>query len=486
MKLNYPVIIKILGVILAVSGIAMIPSVFVALFYGETSCALAFGWCCAVSALAGLVISKRIYAEKTGLNLREGYIIVAMCWTAISLVGAIPYMASGYAASFIDAFFESVAGFTTTGCTVSHVELMPRSVMMWKAMSHWLGGMGILVFAISIMPALGISGQKIIRAEAPGPTVDKLSSRMSDSAKILYLTYFCFTVAEFLLLLLSEMTPFEALINSMGNISTAGLFTHTSGLRYFDSVYIESVMSIFSVLSTTSFMLYAYIWQGKLRDFFKDAELRVYLCILFFSGLAVSLALYYTHTYDSLGLSMRYGFFQTISTASTSGYSIDNYTFWPPFCICVLFLLMFVGGCTSSTSGALKVMRIIILFKLIRRGFYKRLHPRVVVPVRMSGKPVSANTVSLVLSFILLYFSVYIVGTLLLSLQDLDILTTMSASAAALSNTGNFFNMVMHSAAADFSIFSAPLRFVLSILMILGRLEIVTVIILFMSTFRKR
>lgn len=457
-----------------------------AIFYGEISCIAAFGWCGAVSLLGGLVIALRRRTERVNLNLREGYIIVAMCWFAISLIGSIPYMASGFVPNFIDGFFESVAGFTTTGCTVSHVELMPNSIMMWKAVSHWLGGMGILVFAISIMPALGINGQKIIRAEAPGPTVDKLSSRISDSAKILYITYLCFTIAEFLLLLLSEMSPYEAFINALGNISSAGLFTHSSGLRYYNSVYIESVMSIFSILVTISFTLYAYLWRGKIRDIIHDTELRVYIIILFVSGLAMSLALYFYGTYNSVAQSMRYGFFQVISIASTSGYSIDNYTTWPTFCICILFLLMFVGGCTSSTSGALKVMRIIILFKLIRRGFFKRLHPRAIVPVRMSGKPVPAGTVSLVVSFILLYVGIYAVGTLLLSLQDLDILTTLSASAAALSNTGNFFNMAAHSAAADFSVFSSPLRLVLSILMILGRLEIVTVIILFMPTFRKR
>ena len=312
-----------------------------------------------------------IKSRKIKFRAREGYIVVASCWIVASVVGAFPYYLAGFADHYIDALFESTSGFTTTGCSVVAGKFLSGGLLLWKAISNWLGGMGILLFVISILPALGINGQIIAKAETPGPVLKKMTVRMSDSAKILYITYISFTILEIILLMLSGKVPlFDAVINTLGSISTGGVMVHPTGIAYYDSVYVEVVIAVFCILSSLNFVLYHYLITGKFAEVFKDIELRAFLIIMAVSIAVCTIALM-AATDSSFGTALRDSFFQVVSMSTTSGYTRSPYMTWPSTCQIILVALMFVGGCASSTSGSLKVVRVLVMFKLIWRGWHQ-------------------------------------------------------------------------------------------------------------------
>jgi trk system potassium uptake protein TrkH len=480
--LNWKVIFKILSAIIFIVGISMLPSWFVA-FQSDgflvQEALLRSSLICLLFGGGGYLLFRQ--SDGT-LHLRDGYLVVALSWIVASLFGALPYWLSSDLAHPIDAFFESVAGFTTTGSTIRNVDLMPRGLLFWKATSNWLGGMGILVFAISLLPALGINGQTIVRAEAPGPTFEKMTARVSSSTKILYGTYITFTLLEFCLLyFFTEMDGFDSIINTFGSVSTGGLFAHTKGLAFYDSIYIETVIALFCFLSSVSFLLYFLLLQGKWREVLKNTELRVFILLILGASLLIATNLFLTQTYDTWISGFRHGFFQVVSFLSTSGYVITDFTKWPHMSQTLLFLLLFVGGCASSTSGSMKVIRIIVSFKIVGRMFFKRLHPSGITAIKVGDKSIPAETVSRIASFMMLYFMVYILSLAILSLQNLDMETTMGVAAGCLSNTGLGFGEM--GATGNYSMFNPGLRLYLCAMMLMGRLEIFTIFLLFTPTF---
>ena len=480
-NLNYKTIVRILGAILLLIGLSMIIPWIYAETTGDPSAAAAFRKCVPPTVITGGLLSFFIRGKRAKFRTREGYIVVAACWVLASVVGAFPYYLSDFTGNYVDALFESTSGFTTTGCTAVSEGVLSRSLLLWKAISHWLGGMGILVFVISILPALGINGQVIARAETPGPVLEKMTVRMSDSAKILYLTYFSFTLLEFLLLILSGRMPvFDAVINTMGSISTGGLLVHPTGIAYYDSVYVEIVISVFCILASVNFILYHYLVTGKFEYFFRDIELRAYLIIIAAAVLLCTIGLMLSNG-DSFGNALRDAFFQVVSMATTSGYTRAPYIIWPTMCQMVLIALMFIGGCAASTSGSIKVIRILVMLKLIWRGCIRRIHPRSVVAVKLGKNAVSAPVVSGITVFILTYLFIFLLSSFLLSLQGLDLETTMTATLAMLSNTGAAFGET--ASIGNFSLFHPCLKLYLSGLMIVGRLELFTIIILFTRNF---
>ncbi len=480
--LNYQVIVKILGIITLIVGLSMLPALLCAYLYNDAVNFRALLLSSAITIFVGGLVVLLVRPAQARFRAREGYLVVALCWIVASLFGTLPYFFSDFTADFIDGFFESAAGFTTTGCTAIDTEIMPKPLLMWKAISHWLGGMGILVFVISILPALGINGQMIFRAEAPGPILEKMAVRMSDSAKILYLTYISLTVLEFCLLCFSSsMTPFDSLINTLGSISSGGLFAHPDGVAYYNSVYVEIIISVFTILASMNFILYHYAVTGKWSYVFQDIELKAFLRIMFGAVLLCTAGLYFMGNYPSFAKALRDSFFQVVSVSTTSGYSSADYTLWPSVCQLILFTLMFIGGCAASTSGSIKVVRVLVLLKLIQRGFYKRIHPRSVVAVKLGGKAIPAPIVSEITVFILMYMGLFLFSCLVLSLQNLDLETTISTAAAMLSNTGIAFGQV--GAAGNYAAYSGGLKLYLSLLMIIGRLELFTIVILFTRSF---
>lgn len=479
--INYKAIVRILGIILVIIGLSMcIPWIY-AEASGDASATLAFRKCAPITLIVGGLISFFLRAPHAKFRAREGYIVVAACWILASIVGAFPYLFSNFTGNFIDALFESTSGFTTTGCTSVHGARLSASLTLWKAITNWLGGMGILVFVISILPALGINGQLIARAETPGPVMEKMTVRMSDSAKILYVTYISFTILEFLLLMVSGKMPvFDAVVNTLGSISTGGVTIHPEGIAYYDSFYIEVIISIFCILASINFILYHYLATGKFSYFLNDIEFRAYLIIIA-AAITICTTSLAIHSDSSFGESFRDSFFQVVSMATTSGYTRSPYTIWPSTCQVVLVTLMFIGGCAASTSGSIKVIRVLVMLKLVWRGCIKRIHPRSVVAVKIGKNAIPAPIVSQITVFILMYMAILLISSTVLSLQGLDLETTITTTLAMLSNTGASFGEA--AAAGDFSMFHPALKIYLSALMIVGRLELFTIIILFTRNF---
>ncbi|MDF3000927.1 MAG: TrkH family potassium uptake protein [Bacillota bacterium] len=482
MSFNYKVIIRIIGIISVMIGASMLLPLIVALIYHEKVAGLAFLKSALIALPTGFLLLFFIRTDTTTLKIRDGYIIAALCWFISSAYGAFPYIFSGAIPTYLDAYFESVSGFTTTGSSIiEDFSVMPRAIQFWRSFSHWLGAMGILILAISLLPALGIGGLRIASAEAPGPTVEKMSTKISDSARMLYLMYLSFTFVEICLLKLGGLSLFDSIIHTFSSIGTGGLSNYKDGVAHFNSFYIEFIIVFFSIVASINFVLYGLILKGRIKEFFKDSELRTFLMILFTASLLISLSLWFSRTYDTLGESLRKGFFQATAFMSTSGYAIADYTFWPSFSQMILFCLMLIGGCSASTCGSIKVIRIMIIFKLIVRGIYKKLHPNAVVPIKIGGKSISSETVSKVSSFTILYFTVFIFSILVISLENHDMLTTISATVSTLSNTGLGLNLLGPN--GNYSIFSLPIRLYMSILMIAGRLELFTIIMLLSPSF---
>ena len=482
--LNYKAIVRLLGIIILIAGIAMsIPWIY-AEVAGYSSCVAGFRIGTLVSVFVGLVLTLALKSDRARFRLREGYIVVASCWAVAILAGSIPYYFSAFTDSYFDAIFESTSGFTTTGCSSVGYDNMPNPLLLWKAITNWLGGMGILVFAISILPALGINGQFIVRAEAPGPAFQKTAVRMSDSAKVLYITYLAFTVVEFLLLFLSGKMPlFDAIVTTLGSVSTGGLTAHPEGIAFYDSIYVELVISAFCILSSVNYVLYHYLATGKGIYLVKDVELRAFLIIILSAIIICTMGLVIVNG-QAPGPALRDAGFEVVSMATTAGYMRSQYIVWPVVCQITLIALMFIGGCSSSTSGSIKVIRILVMLKLVFRGSMKRIHPRSVVAVKFGKTAVSAPIVSAITAFILTYCLMLLVSVFVLSFQGFSMETTITAALAMLSNTGAAFGDA--AAAGNFSMFHPLLKLYLSALMIMGRLELFTIMILFSKSFWSR
>lgn len=481
MSLNYSIIIRMLGLITFIVGISMFPALVVSYLNDTQEVYTAFLITCVPVVIIGASILFFTKSINTSFRVRDGYLAVTLCWIAASVIGAMPYYLSGSVESFIDAAFESVSAFSTTGASVIGKIELPMGIVLWKAITHWLGGMGILVFAISVLPALGVSGLKLASAEAPGPAFCKIKNKVSDSSKTLYLIYISLTLIEFILLFFSEMSVFDAVINTLGSISTSGLASTFGGIAEYNSFYIESVITFFTFLSSINFLLFYLLLQGKWDALTKDVELRTFILIILLAFILVSTTLFTSGTYSSLREAMRVGIFQTVAFSTTSGYYIADYTLWPYFSQTILFCLMIVGGCAASTCGAFKVVRLIVIFKLITRGFRKRLHPRSVVAVRIGQNVVPADTVSSITSFTMFYILIYFLTSLVISLDNYDMTTTLSAAVGILSNTGLAFGEL--GPTNDFSIFSEPVRLFSAFMMIVGRLELYTVLLVFTKYF---
>ncbi len=478
---NYKTIARIQGVIILIVGIAEIIPWIYAEVTGDVSAAAAFRICAPATIGLGFIMSFFIRAEKKKFGVREGFLVVSSCWIIASVIGAFPYLLSGVAVNYIDALFESVSGFTTTGCTSISGGLTNRSIILWKAISHWLGGMGILVFVISLLPALGISGQIIFRAEAPGPVLQKTRVRMSDSAKVLYLIYSAFTIAEFILLMFSKkMSVYDAVVTTLGSISTSGTLVYPEGLAYYDSLYVEIVVAFFCIMASVNFVLYHYLATGKTVYFIKDVELRAYITIIVGAILICTVGLA-TVNGEPWSEALRTSFFQVASFATTAGYTITPYLEWPAICQLALIIIMLIGGCAASTAGSLKVIRVLVLLKMIGRGCVRRIHPRSVVAVKVGKSAIPAPVVSNITVFIFTFIGILLFSTLVLSIWGLDLETSLTSSLGLLSNTGSAFGKT--ASLGDFSFFHPAAKLWLSFLMVVGRLELFTIIILFTRNF---
>ncbi len=477
--MNYKMVFRTLGYVLMIEAMLLLLPSVVSVIYNEScvwsllaSVGITFG----IGSILVLVFKKAnpvIYAK-------EGFIIVSLSWIAMSLFGALPFVISEEIPNFIDAFFEIVSGFTTTGATIlTDVEKMSKGLLFWRSFSHWIGGMGVLVFVLAIMPKFSDRTMHIMRAEMPGHSVGKLVPRAKETARILYLIYIVMTIAEALLLFAGEMNLFESMIHALGTAGTGGFGIKNDSLASY-SPYSQCVITVFMLLFGINFNLYYFLLIKKARSVLKSEELWTYLGIFLF---ATAMIAGNTHSqFDTLGETIRHSAFQVSSIMTTTGYSTTNFASWPMFSRGIILFLMIVGGCGGSTAGGLKVSRFVLLIKTISREFRKMLHPNTVRAIRFEGKTVEEETVTNVSVYFSLYIICMIVIFLLLSLEPFSIETNLSATFSTFNNIGPGLG----SASSSFVAYSPFSKLVMSFSMLLGRLEIFPLLITFSPSFRKK
>jgi trk system potassium uptake protein TrkH len=432
--------------------------------------------------LVGLLLDLR-RPKETSLFARDGFAVVALAWVLMSAFGAMPLVLSGDIPNFIDAFFEVVSGFTTTGATIlTEVESLSRGGLLWRSFTHWVGGMGVLVFVMAILPMSDGHGMHLMRAEVPGPTVGKLVSRMSDSAKILYGIYLAMTLIEIVLLLLGGMPLFDACIHAFGTAGTGGFSCKNLSVGAYNSAYFDIVIGVFMLLFGVNFNLFYFLLIGRFREIAKSETLRAYLLIVLASVLAITANI--AHMYDSVATSLRHAFFQVASIITTTGYGTVDFNTWPTFSKSILVVLMFIGACAGSTGGGVKVDRVVILVKASLNDMRRMLHPNAVTSVQFEGKPLPERNIQGVHAFLAVYMMIFTVSFLLLSLEQFDLVTTFTALAACINNIGPGLEMV--GPMGNFAAFSPASKLLLSFNMLVGRLEVFPMILLFAPSIWKR
>lgn len=471
---------RIVGIALLIEGALLLLPFVAGLFYGEHVWAFLITGALAALAGGGLCLLK---PQTNQIFAREGFISVSLVWLLMSAFGALPFVLSGDIPSYIDAFFETVSGFTTTGASVlNNVEGLSRSCLFWRSFTHWIGGMGVLVFIMAVLPMSGEHSMHIMRAEVPGPVVGKLVPRARDTAKILYLIYGGLTALETVFLVFGGMSFFDALLHAFSTAGTGGFSTKNAGVLSFNSRYIETVLAVFLVLFGINFNLYYLILVGKVKEALKSEELHVYAGIILISVLAIAAGI--TGLCGGFSTALHRAFFYTMSIMSTAGFTTWDYTQWPQYTQVVIVLLMFIGGCAGSTGGGLKVSRVMLLVKNSIVEIATMISPRRVKRVRMDGKCVENGVTKTVSSFFFLYILILLLCTFVVSFDGYDFATGFTASLSCISNVGPGLSMV--GPLGNFSIFSPLSKIVMSLTMLLGRLEIYPIIIMISAVFRKR
>ncbi len=436
----------------------------------------------ALSLVAFMLTRKGI---NNSFKARDGFLMVSMSWVIASLVGALPLYLSGAIPSYTDAFFETMSGFTTTGASILRdIEGLPRAVLFWRSLTHWLGGMGIVVLTVAILPLLGVFGINLVKAEAPGPSMDKISTRIAGTAKILWLIYVGLSVAETILLMVGGMDLFDASIHTFGTMATGGFSSKNLSVGHFSSPFIHWVITAFMVMAGLNFVLYFKLFTGKIRDLFKNTEFKVYLSIFVIASLMVALKLTTDAVYPTFGTSLQYASFQVASILTTTGFATADFAAWPHFTQVILFILMFIGGSAGSTGGGIKVVRITTLFKLGVTEMKKFMHPRSVFNFTVNGETVTRDNVSNIAGFFFLYILFLVITTLVVGLGGYDILTSFTTALATVGNIGPGFGLI--GPARNYADFPDWIKWFLSFAMMVGRLEVYTVLVLFVPRFWKK
>lgn len=479
MTVNIKNSLAILGIMVSILGVCMVPSLIVALYYGEVSCASIFTATILLCFIPGAAI--KIFHPKKLLHIkaRDGFFIVTAAWLMYSAISTIPFIASGSIPNFIDAFFEMCSGYSTTGSTIlTDIESLPKSMLFFRSFTHWIGGMGIIVFTTAVLPNIGVEGQIIANDETPGPTKDKVSARYTDNARNLYILYFIITMIETVMLMFGGLTLYDALIQTFGTVGTGGFSNYSDSIGHFGSLYVYWVITFFMMVCGTNFGLYFVLFKDGFKAMLKDGEFRLYLIIYFSCSILASIDVIVKHMYDKgIAYAVTSGFFHVASIMTTTGYAIDDFDLWPTFAKMMLLVVFMTGACSSSTGGGPKIIRILVSLKLIRRGISVKLHPNRVYPIKVNGKALPTNVVTNIANFMFFYFLVLFAGWLIVSLNGYDLVTSFTAALTCLGNVGPGFALV--GPTGNFSIFNGFTKIVLALLMIAGRLELFTFFMVF-------
>ncbi len=480
--MNIRLVLFFLGRLLLLLGISMSFPLFWAFYYhGNDILPLVYSMVITVG--AGFLLSF-LGSDEGELGRKEGFAVVTFGWLLASAFGALPYVFSGVLPTFTDAYFEAMSGFTTTGASVlTYIEGSPLGILFWRDFTHWLGGMGIILLSVAILPALGVGGMQLVAAEVPGPVAEKLRPRIKETAKLLWIVYIVLSAAEVLLLCLGGMNLFESLCHMFGTMATGGFSTRNASIGAYHSAYVDVVIMIFMFIAGANFSLHYYALKGRLKVY-KDAEFIFYTVFTAISVLLITVDLWRHHVYTTIGQDLRYASFQAISIMTTTGYATADFGKWPYLSQFFLLLLMFVGGCAGSTGGAIKHIRIMILLKDGVRRLYRLIHPRAVMPIVLNKEVVSEEIVADIHSFFLLYMLMFVIATVYMSSLGLDTITAISSVAATLGNIGPGLARV--GPAQNYAFVPVAGKWLLSMCMLLGRLEIYTVLVLLLpASWRK-
>ena len=476
--MNYRMIARILGMVLLILAALLVLPLIAGLCYGENVLNFAVT-IAAAAALGGIFMLFK--PKNRDIYAREGFTAVGLSWILMSLIGALPFVISGDIPSYVDALFETVSGFTTTGSTLlTDVEAMSRGCMFWRMFTHWIGGMGVLVFIMAVLPMSGEHSMHIMRAEIPGPVVGKLVPRARKTAAILYIIYMGLTAIETVFLLC--MSFYDAMLHAFATAGTGGFSTRGAGIAAFDSLYIEVVISVFMLLFAVNFNLYFLLLMGRVRDVLKNQELRCFGVCVAFSMLTVAWNI--SGQYGGFAEALRYSSFTVASLVSSTGFGTADFTQWPQYSQWLLVIIMFVGACAGSTGGGLKLSRVMMLLKAAFSDMRRVIWPRRVSRLQMEGQRVEQTVIRAVFSYSTLYMLLLLAGTLLISFDGFDTATNFTAALTCLSNMGPGLGLI--GPAGNFSIFSDLSKLLMSFLMLAGRLELYPILVLFFPSVWKR
>jgi len=418
------------------------------------------------------------------IGIKEAFAVVGFSWIIASAVGALPYIFSGVLPDYTDAFFEAMSGFSTTAASViTDIESCPRGIIFWRSLTLWLGGMGIIILGLAILPFFGVGGMELYKAEVPGPTHEKLTPRLHQTALLLWAVYVSLTALETILLLFGGMSLFDAIIHSFGTMATGGFSSKNNSIMWFGSLYIDWIITIFSFIAGASFVLHFKAIKGGFKGYFKNDEFCFYASVILLCTVVTTLVLHIGGWYESIFEAFHYGAFQVVSIATTTGYDAAKYETWPYSIHSILILLMFIGGCACSTCGGIKNIRILILFRAIRAEFMRILHPNAITHIHINNKVVSREAASSVMIFIVIFIFVFISGVLLITFIGVDAMTSFISVITTLCNTGTGLQLAGH---ANYAWLPDSAKWILSFCMLSGRLELYAVLMLFLpATWKK-
>lgn len=489
--MNFKAILNVLAALLVLVGATMIVPIGLAMMHYESDLN---GFLLSMAISIGIGIPVWFLTRNNRvLSTKDGFAIVTLAWTITALVGALPFYFSGAIPNFTDAFFESMSGVTTTGASIlGNTETMPHltagieslssSILYWRSFIQWIGGMGIIVFTIAILPLLGIGGVQLFKAEVPGPVADKIRPRVRETAKILWMVYVGFTVVEILLLGIGGMSWFDAICHAFTTMPTGGFSTKNASIAFFPGPVIQYILIIFMFIAGINFSLHFRLLAGDRKAFFKDSEFLVYL------GIIIGVTLFITiNLCSAKGVwsheNFRSSLFQSVSILTTTGYVSSNYELWPFFAQFLLLILMFIGGMGGSTGGGMKIIRVLLLVKYAATETRRMLHARAIIPIRIGNRYISEDVVRNTLGFFLFYLSIFAIATLILTTLNLDFSSAIGAAASALGNVGPALGSF--GPTDNYALLHPIGKWLLTLLMLLGRLEIFTVIVMFSRTFWK-
>ena len=478
--MNYSIVLYILGCVLKFESAFLVLPALVGLIYREHA-SVSYLSVAVLCLILGVLLTHK-KPRSTNLYTREGFVAVALSWIIMSIFGAIPFVLTGDIPFYVDALFETISGFTTTGSSIlTDVESISKASLFWRSFSHWIGGMGVFVFIMAILPMMGGSTMNLMKAESPGPSVSKLVPHVKDTAKILYGIYIAITICEATILRALGMPLFDSLTTTFGTVGTGGFGIRNDSIAGY-SPAIQITITVFMILSGINYTAYFYILTGKIKELFKIEEVRWYLAIIFGSVAVITWNV--RSLYPTFSETLRHAFFQVGSIITTTGYATTDFDLWPALSKTLLVTLMFIGACAGSTSGGIKVSRILILLKTIRKELSLIIHPRQVKKIRMDGHPVDHETLRSANVFLVVYFVLLLTSMLLISVDEFDFSTNFTSVVTVLNNIGPGLNLV--GPTQNFSIFSPFSKFVLMFDMLAGRLELFPMMILLMPSTWKR